>query len=130
MNSEMFNKRRILFFIQGCSYCRRILEIIPRINARLPIHKRIKLIDCTYYQRYGILTDPLIALYAKNFTGYPTLFIGPTKTEGFHSKIESEIYMYSHVDKEFIIGESNKYTFNKDCEFATQGKFKGEIICR
>ena len=129
MNQEMFNKIRVLFVIQGCQHCRVWLEFIERINAKLPIHKRIKIVDCTYYQNYHILTDQLIALYNKHFDGFPCMFIGNLKISGMNSRIEAEEYLSSLLEEEFIIPEFNERKFNKDCEIK-DSMFKQKVICK
>lgn len=129
MNNQFFNKMRACFVMQGCSHCRILLEFIESINFKLPIDKRIKVVDCTLYQSYGIVTDNLILLYSKYFDGYPTLFIGNTKISGSHTRIEYETYLHDLLEDEFVIKESSEHKFNKNCEIKKKGYLKGRAVC-
>jgi len=130
MNNKFFNKSRVAFVMMGCSHCRTLLEFIERINFKLPIQKRIKVIDCTLYQNYGLVTDNLILLYSKYFDGYPTLFMGNTKISGAHTRIEYETFLHDLLEDEFVIQESSEHKFNKECSFKKSGIFKGVALCQ
>src|SRR3990167_4996689 len=117
MNQEFFTNQRVLFIIQGCHHCRKIMEFIERINMKLPIDKRIKLVDCTLSQNYGIIDNPLIEVYAKHFDGFPSLFIGSLKIVGANSRIEIESYLTALLEEEFIYPEYSNGKFNKECKF-------------
>jgi len=129
MNNKFFNNMRIAFVMQGCSHCRILSEFLESINFKLPIHKRIKVVDCTLYQNYGIVTDNLILLYSKYFDGYPTVFMGNTKISGSHTRIEYETFLHDLLEDEFVIKESSDFKFNKDCSFKKNGIFKGVAVC-
>lgn len=107
-----------------------LMEFVERLNFKLPIDKRIKVIDCTQYQNYGIVTNQLILLYSKHFDGFPTTFIGNTKISGSNSRIEYETFLYGLLEDEFIVPEQNKHKFIKDCEYNKKGLFKGKVICK
>ena len=111
---------RILFIRQRCEHCRKYLEFIERINAKLPIRNRIKIIDCTML-KYGIVEDPLVQLFDKSIKGYPSLFliddygngdIRKIKLDGINSIIETKAYLESYLNKEFIVFEENNDMFN------------------
>ena len=125
MNNATFNKLRVVFVLQRCNYCKKVLEFIERLNMRLPIEKRIRVINCTFWQYYEIMTDPLIALYNKYIDGFPTICIDGIRINGVNSKIEIEAYLYSLLQKDFIVNESNKYRFSKECSLDN----KGRIVC-
>lgn len=97
---------------------------------KLPVDKRVKVVDCTIYQRYGIVTDPLITLYSKHFTGFPVAFIGNRKVDGANSQIESEELYNSILEEDFIVQEYNDKKFNKECEIYGRGIFKRRVICK
>lgn len=128
MMPEIFRKYRILFYKDGCHRCR-ILYFIPRINEKLPPGKKIKMIECTAYDRYGIPTDPLQILFSKLFTGYPTAFIDGEIIDGANSKIESEEYFQSLLEDDFEIPEQSRHKFLKDCEYKKEGLIRG-VICK
>ena len=129
MTPQQFRKYRILFIKQKCEHCRKVIGFIERINSKLPIDKRVRVIDCTMYQDYGILNDPLIQLFSKSFDGYPTAFISGIKVSGANSRVEIETYINDLLEDDFIIGESNERRFNKDCE-VSKGLFRGEVVCK
>ena len=128
MNNKTFSKIRVAFIIQGCPRCRLICEFIERINAKLPVYKRIQVIDCTYYNNYKITENYLINLYGKHFDGFPTLFIGNKKISGANTRIESEAFLSSLLEEEYDIPEYSDKKFNKKCEFK-KGIFGRKIIC-
>lgn len=129
MNYQTFKKLRVLFYIQGCPRCKLLLPIVNSYNFKVNVYNQIKLVDCTYYQNYGIPTDPLILLYGKHFDGYPSLFYGDKKIIGANSRIESEAQILTLFEKELIIFEENEHKFNKVCEFKNEGLFKNKAIC-
>lgn len=130
MNNHFFNNKRIVFVTRGCPHCRILMEFIERINYKLPIDKRIQIVDCTLYQSYGIATNNLILLYSKHFDGFPTLFLGNTKISGSHTRIEYETFLHDYLEDEFIIKEYSDHKFNKDCMFSKKGIFKGVPLCQ
>ncbi|MEK6882586.1 MAG: hypothetical protein AABY22_23395 [Nanoarchaeota archaeon] len=130
MDYKMFTNSRVLFVLQRCVHCRVWMEFIERINLKLPIEKRIKIVDCTYYQNYGILTDPLISLYGKHFDGFPTLFIGSLKIVGMNSRIEAETYLNALLEEEYVNPEQDNRKFLKECERIKKGWFGEKIICK
>jgi hypothetical protein len=87
------------------------------------------MVECSFYQRYKIITDPLIILYSKHFDGYPTIFIGNIKIDGANSRIESETYFRELMMEHFIVPEFSDLQFNKQCEISKKGIFKNKIVC-
>lgn len=128
MNTQQYKKYRVLFISSGCPHCRKYLEFIERINIKLPINKQIKIIDCVYTQ-YGIIDDPLIALFDKHITGYPTLFLDGQKIDGMNTRFEAETYLKAYVENEFYTPEYTEGKFNKQCEVIKSGGFKQKIKC-
>ena len=129
MNQQVFNKLRLAFFVEGCLHCRTWKDFIQRINGKLPIEKRIKIIDCTEFQKYNIISDPLIVLYNKHFDGFPCIFIGNLKISGSNSRIESETYLTALLEDEFIVSEYDDRKFNKECEFKKVA-WKQRVVCK
>lgn len=128
MMPELFRKYRVLFYKDGCRHCR-LLYFIQRMNGKLPVHKRIKMIECSLYDLYKIPTDPLQVLFSGLFSGYPTTFIDGEKIDGANSTIESEEYYKSLLEEDFTIPEQSTNKFLKDCEYAKKGLFKNKVIC-
>jgi hypothetical protein len=127
MNSKEFRTYRIMFYVNGCSHCKIVSKFIEQINMKLPMHKRIRLVECTFYQKYGVITDPLIALFSKSFNGFPSIFLDGIKMEGANTKEESMAYLNAFLEDDYIIGEYTESKFNKDCRFE-KGIFKG-VTC-
>lgn len=129
MIPQQFRKYRVLFIRSSCPHCRLYCHFIERINAKLPISKRIKVVDCEY-TRYGVTSDPLILLFDKSIDGFPCLFIDGVKKSGANSVVESKAWLESYLNRELLISEENKFMFNKECEFNQSGIFKGRPICK
>lgn len=129
MMPELFRKMSVCFILDGCPRCAIICSFIERINIRLPINERIKIINCTYYQRTGIPDHPLILLYNKSFDGFPTLFIKGRKISGSNTNFESEVQIKTLLQDYFIVPEHNNFTFNKECEIEKKGIFKNKVVC-
>lgn len=129
MNPEIFRKLNVCFVIDNCSRCRILCEFIERINMKLPINERIKMVNCTYYQKYNIVTDPLIILFNRFFTGFPTIFLKGKKLDGSNTRIESEMFLKTLLQELYIIGEPNEFTFDKECEYKKKGLIRG-IVCK
>ena len=129
MNSEQFKKYNILFYIDDCPKCRILCEFIGRLNQKLTIENNIKMINCTYYQKYGIVSDQLILLFNKHFDGFPTLFFKGIKVAGANSRIESEAFLHDLYEEFFVVKEDNR-KFKKECEYIKKGALRGKIKCQ
>ena len=127
MDNKTFSKNRVLFKVDNCDHCI-LLRFIEKINMKVAIDKRVKVVDCTIYQNYGIITDHLILLYNKYISGYPVAFIGNRKIDGANSQIESEALYNAILDDDFIVNEYNKRKFNKVCAYVKKGLFRSTQI--
>lgn len=129
MNLKTFNNSRVAFIIQRCPHCRTLCEFIERINMKLPFNKRIDVIDCTQFQNFGIINDQRILLYSKHFDGYPCIFLGNQRIPGTNTREEIEAFLNAYLKDEFIIGESNEFIFDKECEIKRKGLING-VVCK
>ena len=129
MNSETFRKMNVCFIIDGCPRCRILYEFIGRINQKLPPSEKIKIVDCTYMQRFGIV-DELSSLYAKHFDGFPTIFIHGLRIAGCNSKIESLEQIKTLLEDYFVVPEISENKFIKSCSYIKRGLFRNKIVCR
>ena len=130
MKPEIFRKLNVIFITDNCSRCRILCEFIERINIKLPINERFKIVNCTYYQKFGIITDPLIQMYSKHFDGFPTIFFkNGIKISGASTRIEMEIILKTLFHELFVVHEDNPYIFNKECEF-TKNRLFGGVVCK
>lgn len=119
MNTELFQKCRILFTIRFCNHCKIYNQVLEKINFKLPIDKRIQIIDCTKYHDFEIVDNPLISIFAKYIDGsYPTLFFEGEVVRGANSKEELEAWLYNRLYNDFIIEEKNKFLMRGgECEW-------------
>ena len=117
MNSELFLKKRVLFVEDFCPYCKLWLEVIERINAHLPIDKRIDVVNCSNWQSTGLADNSLIPIYAKYISGFPILFFEGKMVVGTNSKEECESFLKSLCQYDFIIPMTPEKTFDYDCSF-------------
>jgi glutaredoxin len=128
MNRQFFIQSRLLFYKSGCPHCAILMKFVERINSKLPIEKRIRLVDCTLAEEFG-MSNPLIDLFQEHFTGFPTIFLDGIKIDGSNTQIEAETFLTTYLQQEFINREYSDLTFNKECE---KRNFLGisRIICK
>jgi len=128
MDNKTFNKLNVLFIETGCPHCRLTL-FTEKINQKLPVKERIKIVDCEYYTKYGIVTDPLINLFSKHISGFPTLFIRGKVVNGVNTKIEYETLLNAIFHELYIVPEENEFIWRGDCEY-TKNKLFNKVICK
>lgn len=125
-------KKNFLFVKDGCDYCKIAKKAVNKINLKLPIIKQIQIVDCTYYDNYGIINDPILNLFRDKINAFPTLFINGTKKEGANSVIEYFAWLKAKLLNKFLINEGNEYLpnlevyamFDYDCV-----RKSGRIVC-
>ena len=125
---EILMGSRVLFVKNGCLYCRIYYLFIEYLNMNLPLNKRIKIVNCTNYELYGVAEDNLINIFYEHMQGYPTLFIDGLKVSGSNTINELKAWLYAYLDKELLISIDNPYMFNHQCKFEKIG-FKKRVIC-
>ena len=91
---------RILLKKTGCPKCLNYLGVIQKINFRLPVDKRIIIIDTTAYEEYGVAFNPLI-LHLK-WEGTPTLFLDGNKVVGMTSPSYVKGYLEAYLEDELL----------------------------
>ncbi|MFW9880956.1 MAG: hypothetical protein ACFFG0_48460 [Candidatus Thorarchaeota archaeon] len=119
-----------MFVEDGCPYCLIYKLFLPRLMSNIPIEKRIKIVDCTLFQNYGIVTDPLILVFDKYIEGYPCLFLNGVRYSGVNTKREIEAYLKALLNKDFEIPVKNEHLFNKDCKYVERKYFGKKLFCR
>ena len=130
-HNEVFLKERCLFMIGFCDMCRIWKQIIHRINTKLPIEKRIKVIDCDKYYDFGIIEHPLIRLYSPYIKGtYPVLFFEGARLDGANTREEVEAILMTLLSDEFIIEEELPYMYNKECRYVKSRYLGEKILCQ
>ena len=128
-------KGRILFVRNRCPYCFRWEKFIYYLNSKLKRNKRIKVINCSKYFKYGIYDNPLIKIFENDFDAFPTLFFDGEKKEGANSLIECKAWIITRLilNNDFIFEETpeylpsiNKYMiFDKECKY-----IKRKVFCK
>ncbi len=70
-------ENRFLLVRSGCPHCREFLKAIRIVNLKLPLEKKIKIIDCAEWENYGIIIEPVMEKFEKDGLkeGYPLCFI-------------------------------------------------------
>lgn len=128
MNSNQFKKYRVLFIRSSCPHCRLYCKFIERLNANLPIEKRIRIVDAEM-TKYKIVENQLISLFDKSLDGFPCLFIDGIKKSGINSTYEARAWLESYLNSDFVITEENNLMFNKECEYK-KTLFGRRLICK
>jgi len=132
MINPNYTETRVLFVEENCPMCALWKKFIRQFNMKLRPEKRIKIIDCTYHDRYDILTDPIIKLYEDKIDGYPILFIGDSRKDGAESITECKAWLFARLFNDFIFQQRNEMLhiikkpllFNKTCKYS-----QGRLIC-
>jgi len=101
-----------LFVRDGCDYCKVAKKSILKINTLLPLNKQIIIVDCTYTENYGIITNSIIREFYDYLESYPTLFFNGIKKEGANSVLEYVAWLKIKLRNQFIIEEGNEYFSN------------------
>lgn len=61
---------------RGCPHCRAFIKAIKLINIKLPVEKRIQIVDCFAWENYGIELEPIMRKFSKELKeGYPICYI-------------------------------------------------------
>lgn len=67
---------RFIIVKSGCPFCREALKAIFWINLRLPLDKRIIVIDNYRWEEFGLREFPITELFdEKEFNAYPFIYI-------------------------------------------------------
>ena len=132
MINPNYTEGRFLFIVNGCPHCAIWEKFIWEFNMKLSPNKRIKIINCTYYDMYGILTDPVIKQYEDRLDGYPVLFIGNSRKDGAETVAECKAWIFARLFSDFIFQQKNPFLstigqpllFNKTCKYS-----RGRLVC-
>jgi len=121
-----------LFIRDGCDFCKVAKKSILKINTLLPLNSQIIIVDCTYTENYGIITNSIIREFYDYLESYPTLFFKGIKKEGANSVLEYVAWLKIKLRNQFIIEEGNEY-FPNIKQYALHDlrceKKGGRVIC-
>lgn len=118
---HLYKNTRALYVLNSCKHCRKWKEFIERLNFKIELGKRIEVIDCTMYDKFGVVTNPLIKVFEKYIKEYPTLIFDGVLISGTNSREEAEAYIRTALRNDFILPTEIKNIFNKDCHFEKKG---------
>lgn len=134
MRSPEYLKARVLFTIIGCPHCREYARFIESFNLKLPLEKKIKVVDCTNYYDFGIMEDPIFKAFKHEISKtntFPILFFegGVLHSSGI-SKEQAENFIKALVKDEFLNDEEHPYYYDKVCQVQKFGLFGRErVVC-
>ena len=133
ITSDTLSKLRILYVIDKCKTCFIWKSIIHKYNIKVPIIKRIRVVDCTRYHDYGILGDAsiryLMIALKEDYINYPVLLFDGRKIQGGSTREEVEAFLKTLLYKDMIIKEDAKYMFNKNCTYQDTPLKNHKVIC-
>lgn len=132
MINPLLSKGRFLFVREGCPYCAMYKRFIFAFNLELQPEKRIQVIDCTFYDKFG-MPNPIIDLFEPYIEGYPALVIDGEIKTGANSVLECKSFLKARLFNDFQFQQYpeslpiiNKSTmFNKKCR-----QHKGRLFCK
>ena len=94
---------RVLLIKKGCNGCREYLRVLPSINLRLPIEKKIKIIDCFEWEEFGMKSHPIMDSFNPNdFTDYPLLYLNGILITGVLFAEQLKIFLERYLKEDFI----------------------------
>lgn len=94
---------RILVIRRGCPHCREFLKVVPFINMKLKIGRRIEIFDNFEWEEFGHKKYPIIEKFEKEgFDAYPFCYIDGTIVEPAQKEI-LRVYFQKYFEKEMVI---------------------------
>ena len=69
---------RFLLTRKGCPHCRDFIKAVQPINQKLPVHKRIEIIDGWDWEEHGVMMEPILEKFNKeglSEEGYPLCYL-------------------------------------------------------
>ena len=94
---------RLLLIRKGCRGCREYLRVLPKINLRLPIDKKIKIIDCFEWDEFGMKSHPIMDSFKReDFTDYPLLYLNGILITGVLFAEQLRIFLEQYLKEDFI----------------------------
>jgi len=94
---------RVLLVESSCPGCKEYLKVIPKINLRLPIEKRIKIIDCFEWEQFGFKSHPIMDNFDRDdFQDYPLLYLNGILITGVLWAEQLKIFLEKFLEKDFV----------------------------
>lgn len=94
---------RVLLVESSCPGCKEYLKVIPKINLRLPIDKRIKIIDCFEWEQFGFKSHPIMDNFDRDdFQDYPLLYLNGILITGVLWAEQLKIFLEKYLEEDFL----------------------------
>ncbi len=95
---------RILIVKKGCYHCRNALSVINKVNAKVPIEKRIRIFDAFEWEEFRLDNLPIMKKFEKeDFVSYPFLYLDGIVIDPFPTPEQLTIFMKNYLNSEMII---------------------------
>lgn len=94
---------RLLLYKSGCPFCLEYLRIIDKINKKLPIDKRIKLLDSFESENLKMPPNAIAdKLTPEGFNAFPFLYIDGTVIEPGGEAPQLKIMLDKYLKEDYI----------------------------
>jgi len=94
---------RLLLYESGCPGCKEYLKVIPKLNLRLPIDKKIILKNCFEWEQFGFKSHPIMDSFSRdNFKDYPLLYLDEILIVGVLWSEQLKKFLISYLKEEFL----------------------------
>jgi len=94
---------RILLVEASCPGCKEYLKVVPKINLRLPIEKKIKIIDCFEWEQFGFKSHPIMDSFDRDdFQDYPLLYLDEILVTGVLWAEQLKIFLEKYLEGDFL----------------------------
>ncbi len=95
---------RFLIIRNNCKACLELVRIVPRINLRLPIDKRIKIINNFEWEKFKLKRNLIQERFTnEEFPDYPLLYLDGILIQGSLWAEQMQHYLDTFLQKDFII---------------------------
>jgi len=89
---------------RGCESCLEYLKIVPRINLKLPIEKRIRIMDNFKFDEFGVKTHLIQnRLDKKDKENYPILFLDGIIVIGGMWAEQLKHFLDSYLKEDYLV---------------------------
>jgi len=95
---------RFLLTRKGCPFCRDAIRVINKLNLKLSLNNRIRIIDCWEWESFGFNNIPLLKIFEKEgFDSYPFLYIDGLIIEPAPTSEQLNILLTTFLKEEILI---------------------------
>jgi len=88
---------------RGCPYCRMASSVINLINLRLPVEKRIRIIDNFHWEEFRVDLIPAVKILSRRgFDSYPFIYIDGVVVDNVPTPKILKTYLNTLLQGDFI----------------------------